>query len=566
MPLPIEVGVWKKRTAGQGWGQVSEIQTWTDVSFEARFNQPGPWDLSIPIGAQVFELTKTHLVTFDYRGVRYTGTVEDFGAETDENGRPLLKVIGLDVLSWIGDALGWPTPTAPITAQTEIRWYASGPAETVLRDLISANLTNRLGYEISYPIDQGRGASVTVNSTFGNVLEIVREKVNLAGLGVRMNLVNAAQSTRADLTVEFYVPADKSVRVVLSHRVGSLRGWKQSDQIPTATRAIVQASKEQDSLDVVAVDTVANTIATPTGARKIVRTRQIESVNTSLDRITTKSTHGFGKGDRITFTGGTPPAPLVPGTDYFAIRVDADTLKVASSVANANADTALNLTTVGAGTVTINRIRISDLDNRLRTGDIVTFTGGIPPAPLEVGVPYHAIRVNDHTFKVAMTRADALEGVAVDLTTAGSGQIQVTEESRSYREVIDDAAETEWGRKREVLVVGDAEDTEGSLDDAGLQALADAAGQSGFELETAEAEGMRYGTHYGLGDLVTVELLTGVSSVQALGAVQVSGDAESGITVKAIPGNPDAVNPMFGQAAILRGFRRQIGALQRKES
>jgi len=482
MSLPLTVGVWKKRAAGQGWGKVSEIQTWQDVSLEPRFNQPGPWSLQIPVGAQVFQLSKQHLLTFDFRGTRFTGTVEDFGASADEDGRPMFDVSGLDVLSWLSDALAWPTPAAAITAQTEVRYYATGAAEAVLRDLIAANMSTRLGYELALPASQGRGGTITVNASFTNVLETVQEKANLAGLGVRMNLVNTTSSTRAALTAEFYVPADKSMRVRLSHKVGALRSWKQSDQIPTATRVIVQAAREQQGTTV-------------------------SSVDQATDIIRTTTAHPYRTGDVVVFTDGTPPAPLQAGVAYHAIRIDSNAI---------------------FGT---------------------TWSQGFSDA-----------------FKVALTRANASKGIAINLTSAGVAPIAVAAQTRQYRLVTDAAAETVWARKRELLVEGSGDDDTATLDETGQQALVEAGGQSGFDLETAEAEGMQYGTHYGLGDTVTVELLTGLSTTEQLGAVRITGSTDTGLKFQAVPGNPDAVNPMFGQAAILRSLKRQVGALQRKES
>jgi hypothetical protein len=77
---------------------------------------------------------------------------------------------------------------------------------------------------------------------------------------------------------------------------------------------------------------------------------------------------------------------------------------------------------------------------------------------------------------------------------------------------------------------------------------------------------MRYGTHYGLGDLVTVELLTGVSQVDTLSSVKVTASLSDGLTISPVPGNADGTNPLFGQAAIVRGIRRQVKALEREET
>ncbi len=72
------------------------------------------------------------------------------------------------------------------------------------------------------------------------------------------------------------------------------------------------------------------------------------SVNTTTNAITITA-HGFltGLGVVPTATAGTLPAPLVSGTTYYVIKVDADTIKLATSVVNALAGTAVDLTTVG---------------------------------------------------------------------------------------------------------------------------------------------------------------------------------------------------------------------------
>jgi hypothetical protein len=76
--------------------------------------------------------------------------------------------------------------------------------------------------------------------------------------------------------------------------------------------------------------------------------------NLSTEAITS-STHGFVTGDRVIVhaNGGTLPAGLTAGT-YYVIRTDANTLKLASSYANAIAGTvATNMTDYGLGTCAI---------------------------------------------------------------------------------------------------------------------------------------------------------------------------------------------------------------------
>ena len=76
----------------------------------------------------------------------------------------------------------------------------------------------------------------------------------------------------------------------------------------------------------------------------------ISAVSTTFDTLTVTA-HGLITGDRINFTTtGSLPSPLSAATGYNAIVIDANTIKVATSRANAEAGTAVNLTTTGSGT------------------------------------------------------------------------------------------------------------------------------------------------------------------------------------------------------------------------
>jgi hypothetical protein len=73
-------------------------------------------------------------------------------------------------------------------------------------------------------------------------------------------------------------------------------------------------------------------------------------INLSTNAITSTS-HGFVTGDPVIFTAGTAaPSPLVSGTTYYVILVDANTLKLATTQALALAGTAVDLTIAGRGT------------------------------------------------------------------------------------------------------------------------------------------------------------------------------------------------------------------------
>lgn len=77
---------------------------------------------------------------------------------------------------------------------------------------------------------------------------------------------------------------------------------------------------------------------------------------TDVDTATEQITIGrsLQTGDPVLFkTTGTLPGGLAISTTYYAIRVSSTVIKVASTQDNANAGTAIDLTTVGSGTHTI---------------------------------------------------------------------------------------------------------------------------------------------------------------------------------------------------------------------
>lgn len=94
----------------------------------------------------------------------------------------------------------------------------------------------------------------------------------------------------------------------------------------------------------------------------------------------TKVAHGLLTGDgpiRVSNSGGALPSGIVAATDYWVIKVGADTFKFATTLANALAGTPINLTTDGTGTQTL-----SDTASTLRSASLTvdgsgTVNGGL---------------------------------------------------------------------------------------------------------------------------------------------------------------------------------------------
>jgi hypothetical protein len=92
-----------------------------------------------------------------------------------------------------------------------------------------------------------------------------------------------------------------------------------------------------------------------TGSGAITLTQQdsgVESVDATGNSVSIPGHHlTTGARVRIASDGGTVPGGLAAGTDYFLIRANADTLRFATSLANAEAGTGIVLTDAGTGSL-----------------------------------------------------------------------------------------------------------------------------------------------------------------------------------------------------------------------
>ena len=237
---------------------------------------------------------------------------------------------------------------------------------------------------------------------------------------------------------------------------------------------------------VAGVDNVTDIAVNVAGARYVqaptitipvptVRTIATAKVTTASDSIEITG-HNMRTGTELKYQdgGGTALAGLVDNTQYFVIRHTADLIKLASSLSNANAGTAIDLTGTGNNAQTLEGIQatasstisggrlatvtvtavgsdyqsapsvtvaapaeqtfnaqsavstandtITISGHLLQTGDQVTYSdkGGTTLANLTDAGAHFVIRVDANTIKLATTAANAADGVAIDLTAGSS--------------------------------------------------------------------------------------------------------------------------------------------------
>ncbi|MBS0265303.1 MAG: M10 family metallopeptidase C-terminal domain-containing protein, partial [Planctomycetes bacterium] len=183
------------------------------------------------------------------------------------------------------------------------------------------------------------------------------------------------------------------------------------------------------------------------------------NVGTTTDTITLAN-HGFQTGDAVTYRDGNLPGitGLVSNQIYYVIRVDANTIKLATTQDNAGDGIAISLlssgnsaqsllksdgvTSVGflpAAVVIHNQnsdtISFSSAHG-LNTGDAIVYRAdaGNAIGGLVNGETYYVIRVDSDTIRVAATLQDALASISrpITLTSTGGSSQSVQLRTRTF--------------------------------------------------------------------------------------------------------------------------------------
>jgi len=141
------------------------------------------------------------------------------------------------------------------------------------------------------------------------------------------------------------------------------------------------------------------------------------AVNTTNDTVTITA-HGFTTGTSLLYddASGTVLAGLTDNTTYYAIVVNEDTIKLATSSGNATAGTAIDLTGTGNNSQTLatalNTVTITDTDHGLITGDqiVATFSGAATDGT------YTISNVTKDTFDVTDAAAGVIASTSLTYT------------------------------------------------------------------------------------------------------------------------------------------------------
>lgn len=154
-----------------------------------------------------------------------------------------LTLQGDSDLKWVSLRGMFADPSKVYTQQTaEGKYVASGPAETVIRDLVHLNVgagavaaRRHPGFAVA--TSQGRGKTVKVNDADKPLLDVLRPLARSGGI-----TFDAVQEQDARIVFRFRIPQDRSRSVRFSERNGGLTDGTYSIVAPTVT-AVLAAGK-----------------------------------------------------------------------------------------------------------------------------------------------------------------------------------------------------------------------------------------------------------------------------------------------------------------------------------
>ncbi|MFJ3957693.1 hypothetical protein [Arthrobacter sp. NPDC090010] len=172
-------------------------------------------------------------ITHDGRFLMGGPLLEATGAGPAVNGT--MTFLLMDDYRQLSSFLCWPVPGSPLSSQNSEYHKVSGPAETVLKSIVTANAA-RMGLPISCAPDLGRGARINAAMRFHTIEERLGTALDAAGIGVTVRRVGTG------FVVDCYEP--RSYPKTLTEESGVVTSWEWKRKAPEATDVIIGGQGE----------------------------------------------------------------------------------------------------------------------------------------------------------------------------------------------------------------------------------------------------------------------------------------------------------------------------------
>lgn len=180
--------------------------------------------------------------TVDFQGEQVmSGLVDSLQGDGAPDGQVTLQL--RDDYALLADVLGWQDPTATIpTSGASVTlgqnyWQRTGPAESVLKQVVQANAVSRLGLPVTVAADQGRGPTITVKWRMHPIGDrLMPQWPVTSGLGIAVRQVGAG------LVVDCY--QGRNYPVPITRESGIVTAWEWDWAAPTITRTVAGGQGE----------------------------------------------------------------------------------------------------------------------------------------------------------------------------------------------------------------------------------------------------------------------------------------------------------------------------------
>ena len=290
---------------------------------------------------------------------------------------------------------------------------------------ISAAIHNINDYTYTSPTSTAY--STYLNGLITNVDDDVFDHINL---GMRVTGTNSAGTVITGKVIGIDAPANT---ITVDYVAGAATDTSTAastiavpDASAVATGSISGTTLTIGSYAAKTFTASSTAIATPSTS-KTFDGSSTAIVTLDRDNIYIPS-HGYTTGQELIYTNGsgTSIGGLTDSSTYWAIVVDINNIKLASTYDNALNGIAIDLLTIGAGTShnLVGPTVLSITSHGFITGQKLVYSngGGTSVTGLTSGYTYWAIKVSANYVRLATSQSNALAGNAIALTSgSGSG-------------------------------------------------------------------------------------------------------------------------------------------------
>ncbi|RCK68261.1 hypothetical protein DT076_16565 [Desertihabitans brevis] len=232
---PFKITLFDKTFQRLGW-----LSDPIEVRCTPRHNRIAECSITVPVDHRQRNLLQAPgaRITVDHRGEQqFSGTWDGLAAQGPTlDGTTTLTYTG--DLALIYDMLGYPRPGFPVGQQTVESDNRTGPTETVVKAVISANKGRwgAVGDRIMVAPDSGRGAASRVRLRMVPLSDQLEQILDRGGIGLTVQQIDG------QLVVDCYEPA--TFPIALREESGALLDWQWSRSAPTVTRVVVGGAGE----------------------------------------------------------------------------------------------------------------------------------------------------------------------------------------------------------------------------------------------------------------------------------------------------------------------------------